>query len=81
MHTNTKYFMKLPLEVNADLFNQVINEVQFLEKVEYLSDDWYSIFESLNNLIYKIYRIEDSEKNYIEKEMKKIQSNRWSNGK
>lgn len=55
--------------------------MQFLEKVEYLSDDWYSIFESLNNLIYKIYRIEDSEKNYIEKEMKKIQSNRWSNGK
>lgn len=81
MHTDAKYLMKLPLEVNADLFNQVINEVQFLEKVEYLSDDWYSIFESLNNLIYKIYRIEDSEKNYIEKEMKKIQSNRWSNGK
>jgi hypothetical protein len=43
-----------------------------------MSKDWFEMLESLNNLIYKIYDIDENEKKYIDFQMKSIQSKRWN---
>jgi len=81
MHTDSKYLKKLPLVDDKNTFNQVINIVKTLGTVEYMSDEWFEIFESLNVLIYKIYNINKREAEYIDSEVRNIQSKRWNNGK
>jgi len=46
--------------------------------IEYMSDEWFEMLESLNALIYKIYNIDEKEAAYIDSEMRNIQSNRWN---
>lgn len=78
MHTDAKYLKKLPLVKDSKTFSRVISVVKFLEKIHYMSEDWFEMLESLNNLIYKIYGINENEKNYIDFQMKSIQSKRWN---
>ena len=78
MHTDAKYLKKLPLVKDSKTFSRVISGVKSLEKIDYMSEDWFEMLESLNNLIYKIYGINENEKNYINFQMKSIQSKRWN---
>lgn len=83
MHTDRKYLESLPLvkDETTKEFSQVIEVVKALEKVEYMSTDWFDMFESLNKLVYKIYNIDEKEASYIDSEVLSIQSKRWRNGK
>ena len=78
MHTDPKYLKKLPLVKNSETFSKVISIVKSLEKINYMSEEWFEMLESLNNLIYEIYDIDDNERNYIDFQMKSIQSKRWN---
>ena len=78
MHTDAKYLKKLPLVKDPRTFSKVISIVKSLEKIDYMSEDWFEMLESLNNLIYKIYGIDENEKKYIDFQMKSIQSKRWN---
>lgn len=78
MHTDARYLKKLPLVKDSKTFLKVISIVKSLEKIDYMSKDWFEMLESLNNLIYKIYDIDENEKKYIDFQMKSIQSKRWN---
>jgi len=80
MHTDSKYLKKIPLVDDKNTFSQIINLVKSLGVIDYMSDEWFEMFESLNTLIYKIYNIDKSESEYIDSEMRNIQSKRWNNG-
>ena len=81
MHTDAKYLKKIPLVDDKKTFTQVISLVKSLGAIEYMSDEWFEMLESLNTLIYKIYNIDEKEAAYIDSEMRNIQSKRWNNGK
>jgi predicted RNA methylase len=81
MHTDAKYLKKIPLVDDKKTFSQVISLVKSLSVIDYMSIEWFEMFESLNNLIYKIYNISESEAEYIDAEMRNIQSKRWNNDK
>ena len=67
--------------IDNTTFINVINIVKSLENVEYMSDAWFELVESLNNLIYLTYKIGEKERKYIDSQMKSIQSQRWNNDK
>jgi methylase of polypeptide subunit release factors len=79
MHTDSRYLKKIPLVNDKKTFSQVISLVKSLGVVKYMSDEWFEMFESLNTLIYKIYKLEKKEAEYIDSEMRNIQSKRWNN--
>jgi len=81
MHTDSKYLKKLPLVVDKKRFLLVVNMVKTLGKIEYMSNKWFEKLESLNALIYQIYSINKNEADYIDSEMRSIQSKRWNNVK
>ena len=83
MHTDRKYLESLPLvkDETTKEFAQVIEAVKALEKFEYMSTEWFDMFEGLNKLVYKIYNIDEKEASYIDSEVLSIQSKRWNNGK
>lgn len=79
-HTDKKYLSQIPVVIDqTDNYTTVINLVENLQKIEYLSTEWHNNFEKLNNLVYKIFRLNNEEINFIESYMKKIQSTRWTN--
>lgn len=82
MHTDAKYLKKIPLPaVKTDCFNSIISIVKRLECNDYLSQEWFNNLEELNQIVYKAYGITAKESDYIDSEMKRIQSKRWiSNG-
>jgi hypothetical protein len=81
MHTDAKYLKKLPLAVDDNTFNKVISVVKSLETIDYMSNLWFEMVESLNDLIYNTYKIAKKERTHIERQMKDIQSQRWNNDK
>ncbi|MCM1222031.1 MAG: N-6 DNA methylase [Lachnospiraceae bacterium] len=83
MHTDRKYLANIPLvkDDTTKEFSQLIEVVKALEKLEYMGADWFDMLDSLNELVYKIYGIDDNEAAYIDAEMFSIQSKRWANGK
>lgn len=81
MHTDAKYLKKLPLIIDDTTFIQVISIVKSLESIEYMSDTWFEMVESLNSLIYQTYGIGEKENRHIDNQMKNIQSQRWNNDK
>jgi len=81
MHTDAKYLKKLPLVVDDNTFQRVISVVKSLETIDYMSNSWFEMVESLNNLIYDTYKIAEKERSHIERQMKDIQSQRWNNDK
>lgn len=83
MHTDRKYLANIPF-VKDDTkkeFSQIIEVVKALEGLEYMSLDWFDMLESLNELVYRIYGIDEKEAAYIDAEMRSIQSKRWLNDK
>lgn len=81
MHTDAKYLKKLPLVIKNNTFSKIISIVKTLEKIEYMSESWFDMLESLNGLIYKTYNISDNERSHIDFQMKSIQSKRWHHDK
>ena len=81
MHTDAKYLKKIPLVDDKKKIAQVISLVKSLSVIDYMSDKWFEMLESLNVLIYKIYNISESEAEYIDCEMRNAQSRKWNNEK
>ena len=81
MHADAKYLRKLPIVIKNITFSKIISIVKTLEKIEYMSESWLDMLESLNDLIYKTYNISGNERSYIDFQMKSIQSKRWHNDK
>ena len=81
MHTDAKYLKKLPLIIKDNTFSKIISVVKSLEKIEYMSESWFDMIESLNDLIYKTYNISENERLHIDFQIKTIQSKRWHNDK
>ena len=81
MHTDAKYLKKLPLIIDDSTFTKVISIVKSLESIEYMSDTWFEMVESLNVLIYQTYKIKNKEQQHIDNQMKSSQSKRWDNDK
>ena len=83
MHTDKKYLYGIPLvkDEHSNEFTQLISVVKALESREYMGSDWFDMLDGLNELVYKIYNIDEKEAAYIDAEMLSIQSKRWANGK
>ncbi|KAA6350881.1 Modification methylase VspI [termite gut metagenome] len=79
MHTDSNYLKKIPLpEINADLITKIVDIVTFLEKEEYMSAAWFKHIKNLNTIVYEVYKLSDDERTHADKEMKFIQSKKWS---
>jgi type I restriction-modification system DNA methylase subunit len=79
MHTDANYLKKIPLpEINANLMEELITIVTLLEKEEYMSFSWFEHIKKLNIIIYDAYKLNEDERAYVDKEMKFIQSKKWS---
>ena len=48
-----------------------------LENNDYMSRAWFDCLEKLNQIIYKAYNITKEESEYVDAEIKRIQSKRW----
>lgn len=80
MHTDAKYLKKIPLpnnELQTKYFDTILRLVNDLETIEYMSQNWFNKLEELNQIVYRAYNISDKEENFINTEIKKIQSKRW----
>lgn len=77
IHTDAKYLNDVPIVIDDDAFEKVIDVVDKMEKVEYMSREWYKLNEELNDIVYEIYELNVRDKNYIEKEMRKISAGKW----
>ena len=42
-----------------------------------MSQNWFNKLEELNQIVYRAYNISEKEENFINTEIKKIQSKRW----
>lgn len=80
MHTDAKYLKKIPLppiRKQDRYFNDILSLVTKLEISDYMSKDWFKLLEELNSVVYKAYGLNKSESDYIDDEVKRIQSKRW----
>ena len=74
---NTQVYDEIITIENDDAFEKVVSIVNKMETVTYMDDEWYKLNEQLNDIVYKIYELNVNDKNYIEKEMKKISASKW----
>ena len=56
---------------------EVVDIVNKMEEVEYMSAEWFELNETLNAIVYDIYNIEEADRAYIEAEMRKISARKW----
>lgn len=80
MHTDAKYLKKIPLPSTKQqelYFNTILSLVSRLENNDYMSQEWFGCLEELNQAVYKAYDINDKEADFIDCEVKRIQSKRW----
>jgi hypothetical protein len=78
MHTDAKYLKMIPLVIaETELFEKVLNIVSLIENEGYMTKRWYSYMEVLNSLVYLAYGIDEDEVQFIDNEMRKVQSKRW----
>ncbi len=80
MHTDAKYLKKIPLpsrRLQEQYFDQVLKLVKELETGDYMGQTWFNSLEKLNQVIYAAYNITKKESDFIDAEMKRIQSKRW----
>lgn len=80
MHTDAKYLKKIPLPTRSkqnEYFDKLLELVNALETSDYMTQEWFNELENLNQVVYQLYDISEKEANYIDSEMKKIQSKRW----
>ena len=80
MHTDAKYLKKIPLpsrKLQDQYFEQILELVNRLESDDYMNQAWFNSLEQLNQIIYSAYNITKKESDFIDSEMKRIQSKRW----
>ena len=80
MHTDAKYLKKIPLpsqKQQAIYFDSILSLVSRLESNHYMSQAWFDCLEELNQIVYRAYNITKKESEYIDSEVKRIQSKRW----
>lgn len=77
IHTDAKYLNDIPIVVDDVAFEKVVDIVNQMESVEYMDEEWFKLNEELNDIVYEIYQLNVSDKNHIEKEMKKISASKW----
>ena len=80
MHTDAKYLKKIPLPSTNQqtvYFDSILSLVSRLENNDYMSQGWFDCLEELNQVVYKAYGINKKESDYIDCEVKRIQSKRW----
>lgn len=77
IHTDAKYLNKIPIVVDNIAMEEVVDIVNKMESVEYMSAEWFELNETLNAIVYDIYNIDDSDRDYIEAEMRKISARKW----
>lgn len=80
MHTDAKYLKKIPLPSTSQqgiYFDSILSLVSRLENNDYMSQEWFDCLEELNQIVYKAYGINKREADYIDCEVKRIQSKRW----
>ena len=80
MHTDAKYIKKIPLprrELQDQYFEQILKLVHDLESDDYMNQTWFNNLERLNQTVYAAYSITKNESDFIDSEMKRIQSKRW----
>ena len=83
MHTDAKYLSRLPVQRNKNIAfsKRLVYLVKALEKADYMSEDWFTMVEDLNQIVYQIYDVNDSDREYIDKEMALLQSGKWMDGR
>lgn len=79
IHTDGPYLKDIPMIIESSKKSAIIKVVKELESADYMSEMWYDANERLNDLVYKAYGINSSDKEHIEREMKLISSTKWYN--
>ena len=77
IHTDAKYLNNIPIVVDDDAFEEVVDIVNQMENTEYMDEEWFELNEKLNDIVYEIYQLNVNDKNHIEKEMRKISARKW----
>lgn len=77
IHTDAKYLNDIPIVVDDEAFEKVVDIVNQMETTEYMDAEWFKLNEELNDIVYEIYQINVKDKNHIEKEMRKISASKW----
>ena len=77
IHTDAKYLNQIPIVVDNIAMDDVIDIVNQMEEVEYMSAEWFELNETLNAIVYDIYQLSEEDKKYIETEMRKISARKW----
>lgn len=79
MHTDAKYLKKIPLpDIDESLMSDVQAIVLSLQDEDYMGDNWFRCLARLDSIIFDAYKLSDAEKLFVEGEMNKIQSKKWS---
>ena len=77
IHTDAKYLNDIPIVVDDEAFEKVVDIVDKMEEVEYMDAEWFKLNEELNDIVYEIYQLTVNDKDHIEKEMRKISASKW----
>ncbi len=77
MHVDSRYLRSIPFIVDNDNFNVVLEYVNKLETLDYMSDEWFKYYDLLNRIVYRIYNLSEQEINFIDNFIKKTQSKKW----
>lgn len=77
IHTDAKYLNQIPIVIDNIAMDDVVNIVNKMEEVEYMSAEWFELNESLNAIVYDIYKLSEEDRQYIENEMRKISASKW----
>lgn len=77
IHTDAKYLYEIPIITDTLYFDEILDYVDRLEKLKYMSEEWLITYDKMNRTIYNIYQIKATDANYIESEMRKISASKW----
>ena len=77
IHTDAKYLNEIPVVVDDEAFDRVVEVVRQMEAAPYLDSEWFRLNEELNDIVFGIYRLDGGERNYIEQEIRKINAGKW----
>ncbi len=78
MHTDAKYLAKIPfLTAGYRDAARIVRVVRDLEDAEYLGTRWFELVQLLNGIVYAVFGLTGDEVNYIDSEMRRIQSRKW----
>ena len=77
IHTDAKYLNDIPIVIDDEAFEKVVDIVSRMEEVTYMDAEWFKLNEELNDIVYDIYQLTVNDKNHIEKEMRKISASKW----